>query len=124
MVSIIGAIIFSVITIMTILVVCGFPLGEFTMGGQPKVLPKRLRIVAASSILLQVFAIIIVLQAGGYIGLWFSTKATRIICYIYCAYLFINTFMNFSSRSKKEKYVMTPMSLIAGICFAVTAWQL
>lgn len=124
MASIIGAVMFSIITIMTIMLVCGLPLGEFTMGGQPKVLPKNLRIIAAGSIILQLFAIVIVLQAGGHMDMWFSGKVTRIICYIYCAYLIINTFMNSVSRSKKEKYVMTPMSSISAICFAITAWQM
>ena len=64
MFSILGAALFGVIAIMTVLVACGLPLGEFTMGGQHKILPR------------------------------------------------------------KEKYVMTPLSLIAGICFGVTAFQM
>jgi len=38
MFSILGAVIFGVIATMTILVACGLPLGEFTMGGQHKML--------------------------------------------------------------------------------------
>ena len=34
MLSILGAVLFGVIATMTVLVACGLPLGEFTMGGQ------------------------------------------------------------------------------------------
>ena len=49
MLSILGAVLFGVIAIMTVLVACGLPLGEFTMGGQHKILPKKFRIVAVIS---------------------------------------------------------------------------
>ncbi|MEG0152547.1 MAG: hypothetical protein RR744_05130, partial [Cellulosilyticaceae bacterium] len=87
MFSIIGAILFLVIVVMTILVACGLPLGEFTMGGQYKVLPKKFRIMAIISAVIQVFAIVIVLQAGGFIPLWFSYKITKYICFFFAAYL-------------------------------------
>ena len=117
MLAITGAILFGVIVIMTVLVACGAPLGEFTMGGQYKVLPKALRIMAVVSLVIQVFAIIIVLQAGGYMDLWLSAKVTQLICIFYAVYLSLNTLMNLSSKSKKERYVMTPLSLVAAICF-------
>lgn len=124
MYSIIGAILFSILAIMTILVACGLPLGEFTMGGQHKVLPKKLRIMAVISVVIQLFALIIVLQAGGHLGIWFSARITKYICIFFAVYLSLNTIMNFLSKSKKERYVMTPLSLIAAICFWITALQI
>ena len=124
MLSILGAVLFGVIAIMTVLVACGLPLGEFTMGGQHKILPKKFRIVAVISFAIQVFAMIIVLQAGGFIPLWLSFKATKYICFFFAVYLSLNTIMNMISKSRKEKYVMTPLSLIAGICFWITAFQM
>ncbi|MDL2301896.1 hypothetical protein LJC58_06035 [Lachnospiraceae bacterium OttesenSCG-928-D06] len=124
MYSIIGAILFSILVIMTVLVACGLPLGEFTMGGQHKVLPKKLRIMAIFSVFVQLFALIIVLQAGGHLGLWFSPKITKYICIFFAVYLSLNTIMNFLSKSKKERFVMTPLSLVAAICFWITAFQM
>ena len=124
MFAIIGAILFSFIALLTILVALGLPLGELTMGGQYKVLPKHLRIVAIISLLIQVFAIIIVLQAGGFLGLIFSKKITQYITLFFGIYLSLNTVMNFSSKSKKEKHFMTPLSLIGAICFFVTAFKI
>lgn len=124
MFAIIGAILFSFIAILTILVALGLPLGEFTLGGRYKVLPKHLRVVAVISLLIQVFAIIIVLQAGGFLELIFSKKTTQYITLFFGIYLSLNTVMNFSSKSKKEKHFMTPLSFIAAICFFVTAFKM
>ena len=124
MLSILGAVLFGIIAIMTVLVACGFPLGEFTMGGQHKILPKKLRVAAVISVAIQIFAMIIILQAGGFISLWLSFKVTKYICFFFAAYLSLNTVMNMISKSRKEKYVMTPLSLIVGICFWITAFQM
>lgn len=124
MFSILGAGLFGVIAIMTVLVACGLPLGEYTMGGQHKILPKKFRLAAVLSVAIQIFAMIIILQAGGLLPLWFSFKITKYICFFFAAYLSLNTIMNMISKSKKEKYVMTPISLIAGICFWITAFQM
>ena len=124
MFSILGAVLFGVIAIMTVLVACGLPLGEFTMGGQHKILPKKFRVMAVISVAIQIFAMIIILQAGGFISLWLSFMVTKYICFFFAAYLSLNTIMNMISKSRKEKYVMTPLSLIAGICFWITALQM
>ena len=124
MFSILGAVLFGVIAIMTVLVACGLPLGEFTMGGQHKILPKKFRVMAVISVAIQIFAMIIILQAGGFIPLWLPFKVTKYICFFFAAYLYLNTIMNMISKSRKEKYVMTPLSLIAGICFWITALQM
>ena len=124
MLSILGAVLFGAIAIMTVLAACGLPLGEVTMGGQHKILPKKFRIVAVISFAVQIFAMIIVLQAGGFIPLWLSFKATKYICFFFAVYLSLNTIMNMISKSRKEKYVMTPLSLIAGFCFWITAFQM
>ena len=124
MFSILGPVIFGVIATMTILVACGLPLGEYTMGGQHKVLPKNLRVAAVISVAIQIFAMIIILQAGDFISLWFSFKVTKYICFFFAAYLSLNTIVNMISKSRKERFVMTPLSLIAGICFWITAFQM
>lgn len=124
MFSILAAIIFTGLIIVNILLIAGLPLGELTMGGQYKILPKRMRIMAVMSVVIQIFAIIIVLQGGGYIELWFSHNVTKVICYVFFGYLILNSIMNFLSKSKKEKYIMTPLALLAGISFFITAWQM
>lgn len=124
MISIIGAILFAIVTVLTILVACGAPLGEFTMGGKHKVLPKEYRIMAVISILIQIFAILIILQAGGYLTMWFSRRVTRIICMVFATYLSVNALMNVFSKSKRERFFATPLSILAAICYWITSYNM
>ena len=124
MFAILGASLFLGIAILYVLVALGLPLGEFTMGGQHKILPKKYRVMAIVSVVIQLFAIIIILQADGLISSWFSIKVTKYICIFFALYLSLNIIMNFISRSKKERYVMTPVSFVSAICFFVTASKL
>lgn len=121
MISIIGASTFSVVIILSILIIIGLPLGELTMGGKYKIFPKKLRIVLFIQLFLQVFFVIIILQKGDILPLWFSYNTTKIICISMSIYLTINVILNLFSKSKKEKYIMTPLSLIAAICFWITS---
>lgn len=118
--AIIGACVFLILIIISFLIICGLPLGELTMGGQYKIFPKKLKLVLVTQLILQIFFVIIILQAGGFLPLWFSTNTTKLICIVMAIYLSLNTFMNFISKSKKEKYVMTPLSGISAICFWLT----
>ena len=121
MFSYIVAMIFLVISIMEVFLILGFPLGELTMGGQYKVLPPKLRVAAVFSIPLQILAIIVVLQTGGHILNWFSEKTVKIICYVFGGYFSLNTFMCLISRSKKERYIMTPLAFVAAVYFWMAA---
>lgn len=124
MIAILGAFLFAIVAVMTILIAFGLPLGEFTMGGKYKILPKNLRIIALISIIVQMFALIIILQAGGILAMWFSEKITKYICIFFVVYLSLNTIMNFFSKSKKEKYFATPLSMGAAICFLITVLKI
>lgn len=121
MAAIIGAAAFSIVIVLSFLIICGLPLGELTMGGQYRVFPKKLRILLVTQLILQIFFVIVVLQMGGWISLWFSAYVTKIICIVMAVYLSLNTLMNLVSKSKKEKYIMTPLSFISAICFWITA---
>ena len=119
--SIVGAILLFIAAFFEVLLIAGLPLGEFTMGGRHKVLPPVMRAIGAASLLTQIFAGLILLQAGGFMSMWFSSEVTRIICYVFAGFFVINTVMNFFSTSRKEKYTMTPLVLIEAVCFLLTA---
>ena len=121
MVAIIGALAFLVVIILTILIICGLPLGELTMGGQHKVFPNNLRFLLVTQLFFQLFFILVILQLGGFVPFWFTERTTQIIGIVMAIYLSLNMVMNFSSKSKKEKYIMTPISLTTAVCFWITA---
>lgn len=121
MFSIIGTCALAVVIVLSVLIICGLPLGEFTMGGKYKVYPVNLRFILVFQLVVQIFFVIILLQMGGFVGLWFSAKVTKIIGIVLAVYLSLNTFMNAFSKSKKERFVMTPLSTITAVCFWVAA---
>lgn len=123
MVAIIGAVMFGIATVLTILITMGLPLGEFSMGGKHKVMPPKLRVACGISVFIQLFAILIILQAGGIMPFWLPANVTKYICYFFAAYLSINSIMNLFSHSHKERFFATPLSIIAAVCFWITAVQ-
>ena len=118
----IGAGLLVIVIVMSILLICGVPLGELSMGGKfGKVWPPKIRLLALTQLLSQLFALYIILSAGALIPYFFNKDATRVVCYVFAGFFFLNTVLNIISPSKKEKFVMTPMSLGAAVCFLITA---
>lgn len=120
MIPILGAIMFGFAAVLTLLIGLGFPLGEYSMGGKYKIVPPKLRILCWISLVIQLFAIIVILQAGNILPFWFSVKTTKYITLFFAIYLSLNTIMNLLSTSKKEKIGATPLSTIAAICYWIT----
>lgn len=117
----IGSIIILFITFLYILLALGLPFGEFAMGGKYKIMPKQMRVACGISVIIQTIAILALLQTGKVISLDISLGTAKGVCYFFAIYLTINTLVNAISKSKKEKLVMTPLSLVTAICFWITA---
>ena len=61
MIAIIGSIAISMVIMLSVLIICGLPLGEFTMGGLYRVFPKKLRFVLIAQLVVQIFFLIVIL---------------------------------------------------------------
>jgi hypothetical protein len=121
LVAVVGSVAFLIPVVLYVLLVLGLPYGEFAMGGKYKVMPIPMRFVCAVSIIVQFIAIVILLQTAEVIPFILPQGITRGLCYFFAAYLTLNTFMNLVSKSKKEKYIMTPLSAVTAVCFWITA---
>ena len=118
----IGAALLTIVIVMSILLICGVPLGEFSMGGRfGKKWPPKIRLLGLTQLLSQLFALYIILAAGAILPYFFNKDVTRVVCYVFSVFFFFNTALNIISPSKKEKFVMSPMSLGAAVCFLITA---
>lgn len=115
----IGSITFLGVVILYVLLSLGLPYGEFAMGGRHRIMPPQMRVACGVSVVIQLIAILYLLQAGNVISI--GLPFDRRVCYFFTVYLMLNTIMNLLSRSMKEKLVMTPLSLITAICFGITA---
>ena len=107
--SIVVAILFLSIAVFQILLSLGYPLGEFAMGGNYKVLPKKLRIASvANALILLCMGFVFLQHTNVLVGLDFLP--THILVWVITIFLGLNTIANLISRSKKERLVMTPLS--------------
>ena len=117
-----GSLILAGVMVLYVLLALGAPLGEYAMGGKQRVLPSRLRLLAVLSALIQLFAILVLLQLGGIYSIGLPDNLARALGYFFGAYLVLNTLGNFFSKSKKERILMTPLSAVAAFCFLYTAF--
>jgi hypothetical protein len=97
----------------------GRPWGRLAWGGQHRVLPSRLRIGSAVSVVLYAFFAAVVLTAAGAVRLLpegFAGVATWVLA----GYFLLGILLNGISRSAVERAVMTPVCLVlAGCCLVV-----
>jgi hypothetical protein len=115
--SIICAVSFFFNAFLHLLLIFGAPLGEYVLGGQYIVFPMEMRIF--SVILFTVWFLIgwLYLIKGGILKRKYNNKIVTIILIFVTIFLINAIFWNwFISTSIKEKYLMTPLSLITSIC--------
>ena len=125
MTSMAAAIIFTgliaLLAIFQLALVFGAPLGRFAWGGQNDVLPTRLRRGSIFAILLYVAFSIILLSASGIITIAVLEPVGGLLCWMIVVYLSFGVVMNALSRSKPERFVMTPVAAILAACALVVA---
>ncbi|MGH7218033.1 MAG: hypothetical protein ACREGE_01105 [Candidatus Microsaccharimonas sp.] len=119
--SIVGLTLLLALSIFQIFLIAGKPWGEFAWGGQHKVLPKKLRIGSITSIFLYIIFGIFLASKAGLITLIPSQAIVDVGMWIITGYLILGIFMNGISRSKKERFLMTPVALVLAIVFFFTA---
>jgi len=104
-----------------ILLALGFPYGKAAWGGKHVKLPSSLRIASLFSAGVFVVASLFVLERADILLVFNSPTIVTIILWILVSFLGLNTLSNLASRSKLEKRIMTPISLIlALLCLIVS----
>ncbi len=104
--------------IFQLFLIAGKPLGHFAWGGQHQILPRSLRIGSAISILIYIACSLIILAHATMITPLFSPSVQTGIMWALTGYFTLGIGLNLISRSKPERYTMTPIVLIlTGICF-------
>lgn len=121
MISYIGSLICAIITLgmalLQLSITFGAPFGEYVLGGENRILPKKMRLVSCTFFLIFIFVGMSYLQWGNILYIGFNPVFVKIIIIVntlFLAYAIIGNGM--ITKSKKEKYVMTPFSVIQFIC--------
>jgi hypothetical protein len=99
----------------------GAPFGEYALGGQDRVLPKKKRLLSGTLSVLWVIFGILYLQKGEILGIGLNSTFVSTMLIIYTVFLGYAIIGNgFITKSKKEKYVMTPLSAVTFMLSVIT----
>lgn len=101
----------------------GAPLGRFAWGGQHTVLPTKLRIGSAVSIVLYAVFALIILATAERVSDGTGAGVTDVGIWVLTAYFALGVAMNAISRSRPERLVMTPVVLVLALVCLVLALQ-
>ena len=101
----------------------GAPLGRFAWGGGHGRLPARLRIGSLVAIAIYAAFAAIVLERAGLVRLLPYAEIAGVGIWVVVAYLATGVAMNAISRSKPERYTMTPLALALCVLALVVALE-
>lgn len=113
-----AVLLFAMLCLFQLALAAGVPWGHAAYGGANRELSTGLRITSGVAVGIWILAILLVMRRSQSEGLLFlSPGAVSILCWVLTGYLAIGTVMNGISRSKAERNIWTPVSLIS--CIAV-----
>jgi hypothetical protein len=114
--AVLATVVLAAISAVQIAAATGRPVGRFVWGGQHEVLPRRLRVGSAVSVVLYVvMAAALVARATGREG------ALGVIAWLLVGYFALGVAMNAVSRSRAERTVMTPACAVLAGCSLLVA---
>lgn len=115
-----AAALLAALAVLQLCVACGAPWGRLVWGGAHRVLPRRLRIGSALSILLYAcFAALLLCRAGILPG--GDHLAIVVLTWVLFAYFVVGIIMNAASRSPAERWTMAPLCAVLASATLVVA---
>lgn len=109
------------LAIFQILLIAGLPLGRFAWGGQSRVLPARLRVGSAISVVLYALIALVTLERAQVTHFFEADVVVTVAMWVLTGYFTLGIGLNAISRSKPERYVMTPLSLLLAVLCLIVA---
>jgi hypothetical protein len=113
-------VILAILAVFQLALVLGAPLGHFAWGGQHRVLPRRLRIGSLVSVVIYAVIAVLALDRAGVIDV-VSDIVSTVGMWIVFAYFVLGIPLNAISRSKPERYTMTPVVAVLAILSLLVA---
>ncbi len=90
----------------------GAPLGRLAWGGGHERLPAGLRVGSLVSVAIYAAIAVIVLERAGLVSILPYPQIAGVGIWVIVAWLGLGVVMNAISRSKPERYTMTPVALV------------
>ncbi|WP_091931405.1 hypothetical protein [Blastococcus sp. DSM 46786] len=118
--AVLACVVLAGLAVFQVALAAGRPWGRFAWGGQHDVLPRRLRTGSAVSVVLYAVFAVVVLQAAGLLAVLPGAVADVGI-WVLTGYFSLGIVVNGISRSRPERFVMTPLVLVLAACCLVVA---
>jgi hypothetical protein len=120
--AVVAYVLLAALAVFQIALAAGAPLGSLAWGGRHRVLPRGLRIGSAVSVLLYaLFAWIIAAAVAGVDRFGDYVPAENPAIWVLAAYFGVGILANLVSRSRPERFVMTPVAAVLCACCLVIA---
>ncbi|MDX2376563.1 hypothetical protein M4I32_07095 [Microbacterium sp. LRZ72] len=114
-------VILGALAVFQLALVAGAPLGEFAWGGADRVLPRGKRIGSAVSIVLYALIAWIMLARAGAAPAPVPDAVIVVAAWVVTAYFALGILMNAISRSRKERFTMTPIVALLAVLSLIVA---
>ena len=102
------------LAVFQLALVFGAPLGRFAWGGAHRVLPARLRVGSAVSIVIYALIDVIAWDRVGAIDV-FPEPFSEVAMWVIFGYFVLGILLNAISRSKPERNLMVPVSIVLAV---------
>ncbi len=119
--AVVACVMFAGLTIFQALLIAGLPLGRLAWGGQHRVLPTGFRVGSAISIMLYGAFATLMLERAGIIAILPGDAIEGVGLWVLTGDFALGIVMNAISRSKPERYTMTPVALVLTLLCLVLA---
>jgi hypothetical protein len=116
-----ACIVLGALAVFQAALIAGASLGRLAWGGRHEVLPGRLRVGSAVSVLLYAAFAYAALVAAAMVPPVGEGAVIPVAMWVLAAYFALGVVMNGISRSKPERLVMTPTALILAILYLILA---
>ncbi len=118
--AIVLTVLLALLAAFQIALIAGAPWGRFAWGGQERVLSTRRRWGSAVSIVIYAVIALIALDRVGIVAL--IPDPLAVVCaWVVFGYFCLGIVLNAISRSKPERYTMTPITLILAVLSLLVA---
>ena len=119
--AIAACVVLAALGVFQLALALGAPWGRFAWGGQhERELPVRLRVGSAVSIALYALFAVVLLDRAGLVDV-FPDTFSRVATWVLFGYWVLGVIMNGASRSKHERFAMTPATIVLGVCTLLVA---
>lgn len=110
----------AALAVLQLLVASGLPYGRFVWGGTHRVLPRRLRVGSAVSVMVYAGLTALLLSRAGVLPAG-NSAAVIVLTWVAFAFFAASVALNAISRSPAERWTMTPTSLLLAAATLVIA---